>query len=216
MPNQSQWTYTVAQRPGSYLTVLKVQTVPEHVQRRLYPSLRTRQLRYPPTPRIPYLNLPENQSHFFFHIPDANPTAANLFPIDLSHPGPLSRMQKSRLTDHIPKFTPISIRNIRNKVLCQIETGACPMHTVDFVEFLQHLVHAPLETYDSLSQPVRESVRRYFLQRCAGNFGRCPGLNPSGVDLLLGNTVLWTLDTDSQGFWVATVDLPRTSFRGHF
>lgn len=167
----------------------------------------------PPTPRIPCRPLPGYPIH-------SNPHTADLFPILLSQPG-LSPAQTSRLSDLIPAFTTVSIRDTSNRVLCSVNTGSFIMTTADFVHFLKHFVCRGLPSYASLSPPVQQSVEVNFVYR-HGAHGRemwdrfVRGIprfgGPTGLDLILGNTVLWLLDLDVSGVWIATVDVPRSPY----
>ncbi|KAJ7465364.1 hypothetical protein B0H11DRAFT_2049668 [Mycena galericulata] len=177
-------------------------------------TLLTRSSQCPPTPRIPFVNLP---GHPFYLRPLA---PEPLFPINLSQPG-LSSVQANLLSDLLPAFTTISVRDASNQVLCSIQTGSDVMTTADFAEFLQHLVRSPLPSYAGLSPVVRESVKVHFISRHGwrgheqwDRFARgTPRFGiPAGLDLLLGNTVLWMLDLDARGVWIATVDVPRAMY----
>ncbi|KAJ7493009.1 hypothetical protein B0H11DRAFT_2006879 [Mycena galericulata] len=168
----------------------------------------------PPAPRIPLVNLP---GHPFYSRPL---TPESLFPINLSQLG-LSSVQTNLLSDLLPAFTTISVHDASNRVLCSIQTGSDVMTTSDFAEFLQHLVRNPLPSYADLSPVVRESVKLNFISRHGwqgheqwDRFVRgTPRFGvPTGLDLLLGNTVLWMLDLDARGVWIATVDVPRAAY----
>ncbi|KAJ7642088.1 hypothetical protein FB45DRAFT_1054419 [Roridomyces roridus] len=204
MPVNS-WSYTTmaSYEPGACRTVLTIQTVPPAA---------SMQIQCPPTPRIPYLELAPGISDYLKDVRSVRqlpPTP--LFPVDLEQPG-LSSVHTTLLTDHIPASTTITVCDIENRVLCEVNTGsACTgMTTADFTEFLQYLVQTRLTSYSDLSVVVQESVRRCFLRR-----GRSlQGYQESsfrGADLLLGNTLLWTLGMDHRRVWVATVDRPRGS-----
>ncbi|KAJ7137015.1 hypothetical protein C8R44DRAFT_768249 [Mycena epipterygia] len=167
----------------------------------------------PPTPHIPFRPLPGYPINYDPHTPD-------LFPILLSQPG-LSSVQTSQLSDLIPAFTTISVRDTSNRVLCNVKTGSMIMATTDFVQFLQHFVCHGLPSYASLSPPVQQSVEVNFVYRHGAHghdmwdrfvrgiprFG-----GPTGLDLILGNTVLWLLDFDVSGVWIAIVDVPRSPY----
>ncbi|KAJ7465367.1 hypothetical protein B0H11DRAFT_2049682 [Mycena galericulata] len=177
-------------------------------------TLFTRSSKCPPAPRIPLVNLP---GHPFYLRPL---TPESLFPINLSQLG-LSSVQTNLLSDLLPAFTTISVHDASNRVLCSIQTGSDVMTTADFAEFLQHLVRNPLPSYADLSPVVRESVKLNFISRHGwqgheqwDRFVRgTPRFGvPTGLDLLLGNTVLWMLDLDARGVWIATVDVPRAAY----
>ncbi|KAJ7642092.1 hypothetical protein FB45DRAFT_365413 [Roridomyces roridus] len=225
--SHSNWSYTASYEPGASRTVLTIQTVPRHVQRRGPPTVASMQvsnytvttpisyhpgkIQCPPAPRIPYLDLAPCISDYLLEdvrsVRQLPPTP--LFPVDLEHPG-LSSVHTTLLTDHIPALTTISVRDVKNRVLCEVNTGsACPgMTTADFTEFLQYLVQTRLTSYSDLSGVVHASGRPCFLGR-----GRALGYQEPfrGADLLLGNTLLWTLGMDHRRAWVATVDRPRGS-----
>ncbi|KAJ7137035.1 hypothetical protein C8R44DRAFT_768349, partial [Mycena epipterygia] len=183
----------------------------------LAPSMQTLRLilppQCPPTPRIPCRPLPGYPINCNPHTPD-------LFPISLSQPG-LSSVQTSQLSDLIPAFTTISVCDTSNCVLCSVKTSSVIMTTADFVQFLQHFVCHGLPSYASLSPPVQQSVEVNFVYRHGAHghdmwnrfvrgiprFG-----GPTGLDLILGNTILWLLDVDASGMWIATVDVPRSPY----
>jgi len=141
----------------------------------------------------------------------------DLFPIDLSQLGP-SSAHMMRLSDPIPPSTTISVQDASGYVLCKVRTGSSVLSTADFAQFLQYLVRAPLPTYTDLSSTVQQSVKDHFISR-HGSQGHArwdrfvsgtPRFGfPTGLDLLLGNVMLWTLDPDIRDVWVATVDVPK-------
>jgi len=123
-----------------------------------------------------------------------------------------------RLSDPIPPSTTISVQDASGYVLCKVRTGSSVLSTADFAQFLQYLVRAPLPTYTDLSSTVQQSVKDHFISR-HGSQGHArwdrfvsgtPRFGfPTGLDLLLGNVMLWTLDPDIRDVWVATVDVPK-------
>ncbi|KAJ6550428.1 hypothetical protein DFH09DRAFT_613376 [Mycena vulgaris] len=212
MAANTQWTYTVTHSPGDARTTIAIQTVPAYVTRRPQAPIQSA-CQCPPAPRIPYLPLPG------YLIQYPRPRTPDLFPIALSQPG-LSPVQANRLTVSLPAFTTISVRDTSNQVLCNVKTGSAIMTTSDLVQFLQYFVCTRLASYAELSPVVQQSVEVNFVHRHGGNaravwerfvqgtprFG-----SPTGLDILLGNTILWLLDMDSSGIWIATVDIPRSS-----
>ncbi|KAJ7249756.1 hypothetical protein B0H12DRAFT_1121628, partial [Mycena haematopus] len=217
MAAYSQWVYRAETRPGADHTTIHIQNVPQTVaQRRTRSLASTYQSQCPPTPRIPYLTLPGQPNYFRVQMPD-------LFPIDLSQVG-LSSVHMALLSDPIPPFTTISVRDTSNYVLCNVKTGSSAMTTADFVQFLQHLVCTPLplDSYRNLSPSARESAKVNFISRHGAQghdrwarfVSGSPRFGvPTGLDLLLGNIRLWMLDPDILGGWVATVDVPRPRIR---
>ncbi|KAJ7644981.1 hypothetical protein FB45DRAFT_1116967 [Roridomyces roridus] len=154
--------------------ILTIDSVPTHVQERLavnggYPDCTAQSLttchdevtpdQYPPTPRLPCVDLPPEGPVAEFPggvqmMRRRSPTL--LFPIDLEKPG-LSSTSTMILTDRIPAMTNISVRNIENRVLCEVNIGsAAGMNTADFVEFLQHLAQKTLDSYSDISPPTQE------------------------------------------------------------
>ncbi|KAF7337408.1 hypothetical protein MSAN_02267200 [Mycena sanguinolenta] len=216
MAANSQWTYRIGTGPAGDHTMIHIQTVPQSVvQRRTASVQSTRQC--PPTPRIPYLALPGQPGCFRFQMPD-------LFPIDLSQNG-LSSVHMALLSDFIPPFTTISIRDTSNYVLCNVKTGSSAMTTADLVQFLQHVVCAPLpsDSYRNMSPSARESAKVNFISRNGAQghdrWGRFVSGSPrfgvpTGLDLLVGKIRLWMLDPDNLGGWVATVDAPQPRYPG--
>ncbi|KAF8168961.1 hypothetical protein K438DRAFT_1855931 [Mycena galopus ATCC 62051] len=215
-----QWTYRVATKSGDDHTTVYIQNVPQTVIQRLVTSLACRspyQNPCPPTPRIPYLTLPEQPGYLRLQMPD-------LFPIDLSQVG-LSSVHMALLSDPIPAFTTISARDASNYVLCNVKTGSSAMTTADVAQFLQHFVCSPLpyDSYRDLSPSAREATKTNFVHRQGAKghdrwarfVSGAPRFGvPTGFDLLLGNIRLWMLDPDILGTWVATVDVPRSRYPG--
>ncbi|KAJ7854631.1 hypothetical protein B0H13DRAFT_2080926 [Mycena leptocephala] len=214
MAANTQWTYRMETRPGDRHTSIHIETVPQVVaQRRPVSFVPAHQTQYPPTPYISYVPLPGHGGYAHAQMPD-------LFPIDLSRPG-MTTTRTTLLCDPIPAFTIISVRDISNYVLCIVETGPSAMTTADLAEFLQHFVQSQLPSFTALSPAVQYSVKDNFIRR-NGLDGRARWARfangtprfgaPTGLDLLLGNTMLWTLDPDIFGVWVATVDIPRQRY----
>ncbi|KAJ6558763.1 hypothetical protein DFH09DRAFT_1365018 [Mycena vulgaris] len=185
---------------------------PAYVTRRPHAPIQSA-YQCPPAPRIPYLPLPG------YPIPYRRPRTPDLFPIALSQPG-LFPVQASRLSVSIPAFTMISVRDTSNQMLCNVKTGSAILTTADFVQFLQYFVCTRLASYAGLSPVVQQSVEVNFVHRHGGNaravwerfvHGTPRFGGPTGLDILLGNTILWLLDMDTSGVWIATVDIPRSS-----
>ncbi|KAJ7604483.1 hypothetical protein FB45DRAFT_1043723 [Roridomyces roridus] len=224
----SGWSYMTSYRPGGSRTILTIQTAcikPIHVTRRRLASRGRdaksdayfdRIIQCPPAPRIPFIDLPlDVPDHLLNDVQPAHEIQPQpLFPIDLEQFAGLSSVHTTLLTDHISAFTTIFVCNIQNEVLCEVNTGLAfrGMTTANFVEFLQHLVDRPLTSYTDLSPAVQESVRRHDVQRRLESAWTGSYEPFHGADLLLGNTVLWTLGMDYRGMWVATVDRPRGLF----
>ncbi|KAJ7745557.1 hypothetical protein DFH07DRAFT_833457 [Mycena maculata] len=213
MATNTQWRYCHHSSTNQYSDSEPLQ--PRSVAQWRHRSIRSPS-QYPPTPRIPYLMLPDQPAPT--HFPSITP---DLFPINLLWRG-LSPLHASLLSDSIPAFTTISVRDASNQILCNMETGPCVLTTADFTEFLQYMVCSPLPSYADLSPIVRESVKVNFLYRSAGQgreqwerfaLGTPRFGGPTGRDLLLGNTLLWTLDPDLCGVWIATVDVPRVPYQ---
>lgn len=130
-------------------------------------------------------------------------------------------MRMRLLSDSIPPFTTISVRDASNVVLCKVNTGSSVMTIADFAQFLQYLVRTGLPAHASLSPSTQQWAKVHFLSRY-GSTGRAmweryvkgtPRFGgPSGLDLLLGNIMLWMLDSDIHGVWGATVDVPRAQY----
>jgi len=214
MTTNSQWAYRATTGPSGHHTIIHIQTVPQTVVQRRPASLASvYQSQCPPAPRIPYVPLPGQPVYSCPQLPD-------LFPIDLSQLE-LSSAHMNRLSDSISPSTTISVQNASGYILCKVRTGSSIMSTADFVQFLQHLVHAPLPTYTDLSPSVQQSVKDHFISR-HGSQGHArwdrfvsgtPRFGfPTGLDLLLGNAMLWTLHLDIRGVWVATLDVPKPRY----
>ncbi|KAJ7198178.1 hypothetical protein GGX14DRAFT_470440 [Mycena pura] len=162
----------------------------------------------PPAPRISYLPLPGQSVARRPRIPP-------LFPINLELG--ISSVHTTLLTDPIPPFTTISVRDLAGSVLCNISTGPFALTSAEFAEFLHHFVRSSLPSRGNLAPRVLKSVQAHFLSRHGPNgretwqrynettrFGA-----PTGLDLLLGHTLLWSLHPDPWGVWVATVDVAK-------
>ncbi|KAJ7082047.1 hypothetical protein B0H15DRAFT_853352 [Mycena belliarum] len=205
------WTYTTTYTSSDAPTTITIQTVPAYVTARGAQALQYVQP-VPGAPRISCVALPG------IHPTAYRPPTPDLFPIALASP-PLSHPHASRLCAVVPAWTSISVRDPANQVLVTLKTGAVALSTADVVQFLQHFVAAPLSPYAGLSPVVQESVGIHFMSR-HGAHGRAvwqrfadgtPRFgSPTGEDLLLGRTVLWFLDADIGGGWIAIVDVPRT------
>ncbi|KAF7341500.1 hypothetical protein MVEN_01887500 [Mycena venus] len=213
MTGNSQWSYRAATTPGSLHTTIHIQTMPHALAQRRSAALAPYQAKCPPTPRIPFLPLPGQVIY-------SRPQIPALFPIDLSQVG-LSSVHMALLSDTIPPFTMISVQAAAGYVLCKVKTGSSVMSTADFVQFLQYLVRTALPPYSDLSPTVQQSVKDHFISR-HGSHGPARWARfvsgtprfgfPTGHDILLGNVMLWTLDPDPLGVWVATVDVPRPRY----
>lgn len=164
----------------------------------------------PPAPRIPYLPLPGQSVAIRRQIPP-------LFPIDLKLG--LSSVHTTLLTDHIPPFTTISVRDLTDYVLCNVSTGSSALTTAEFTQFLLHFVRSSLPSCTMLSPAIATSAKAHFLSRhgrenwraaANGTTHRDLGA-PTGLDLLLGHTLLWSLHPSPWGLWIATVDIPKDS-----
>ncbi|KAJ7182296.1 hypothetical protein C8R43DRAFT_2143 [Mycena crocata] len=228
----AQWSYRIDTHPSNDRTTLTIQTVvcgaslvpintfsytncvqPPAVSQRSLALVQTphQNWLYPPTPRIPLLNL---------HGQPVYPVVPQpLFPFDLLDEE-LSPHQWNLLSDSIPASTTITIRDNDRYVLFNVNTGTYAMAAADLVQFLQFLVRSPLpsNSYAGLSPAVRNSVGVYFQYR-TGSLGPerwrryALGIprfgSPTGFDLFLGKVVLWGLDDHMRGVWTALVSLPQ-------
>ncbi|KAJ7198170.1 hypothetical protein GGX14DRAFT_573731 [Mycena pura] len=208
MAARAAWTYRVVNHQDDVSPSLMIQTVPHSVAQRVTLS-GSFQHKCPPAPRISSRPLPGQPGLFRSQVPP-------LFPIDLK--AALSAGQNALLSDLIPAFKTISLRDLTNNIICNITTGPTTLTTAEFVQFVQYLVGNPLPSYAELAPAVRNSVRSYFIfrqgakgraiwQRFANGTPRFGA--PRGLDLLLGHTILWTLHPDPCGVWIATVDVPK-------
>ncbi|KAJ6611969.1 hypothetical protein B0H10DRAFT_334535 [Mycena sp. CBHHK59/15] len=162
----------------------------------------------PTRPHMPYISLPGHPAY-------THPPTPDLFPIDLTQDG-LLPVHATLLSDEIPLHT-VSVFTSNSHLLFYVKTGSWTMTTADFVLFMQRLVQHTLPPYSTFPPNVQQYTGAYFISRhgsqgftrwerfVAGHprFGA-----PTGVDLLLGNTALYGIDSQLNGVWVATLHTP--------
>ncbi|KAJ6612002.1 hypothetical protein B0H10DRAFT_335355 [Mycena sp. CBHHK59/15] len=201
------WSYTADHDRNGTMT-LTMRSAPQSVTGRPQ-VLSYHQIVYPPTPHMPYISLPGHPTYI-------RPPTPDLFPIDLTQNG-LLPVHATLLSDEIPPSTTVSVFASNHHLLFYVKTGSWSLTTADFVLFMQHLVQHELPPYNTLPPNVQQYTGAYFMSRhgsqgfprwerfVAGHprFGV-----PTGVDLLLGNTSLYGLDSHLNGVWVATLYTP--------
>ncbi|KAJ7279687.1 hypothetical protein C8J57DRAFT_136508 [Mycena rebaudengoi] len=171
-----------------------------------------RRLVYPPTPYISSIPLPGHPHYRRAPTPD-------LYPIDLTTN--LSSSHAHHLSDVIPPFTTIAVHTASQHLLFHVKTGSYALTSAEFVHFMQHFVRTPLVPPTNLSANAKRAVKEHFMSR-RGMYGheewRRYGNGdrrftcPTGMDLLLGNTMMWSVGFDMHSTWTALVHTPVPHF----
>ncbi|KAF7291361.1 hypothetical protein MIND_01280600 [Mycena indigotica] len=199
MPShRDSWSYHVVSSSTRPPLVI-IDAVPRQISQRRLPesAFRSRTFVLPPAPCPPYLSLPcsPRSSIDPFMLQLSQSSIDSLFPINLLPPSPflLSSYQHQLLTDVIPAHTTVNVDNCSSS-LFEVMLGSSALTTAEFATFLNFL--------------ARSKISRESYAGGAAYLGFCPPTGTGATDLLLGNTVLWTLHPNPRDVWTATVDTP--------
>ncbi|KAF7312808.1 hypothetical protein MKEN_00964200 [Mycena kentingensis (nom. inval.)] len=206
------WSFYVGPAARGSHKRLTIDGVPLYVSRREARRYPAQSYQLPPAPCPPYIPLPgTSTTSGAMYAPGRSRPAPPLFPIDLAATttsAVLTPYQTELLTDTIPAHTTVHIYDLASRaVLFEVCTDATPLLTADVAAFLHFLAGAPLPCqWLELPAAAREhGVARMRMRGGGAHSG------PTGLDLLLGRTQLWSLQTYAErgGTWGATVDVVR-------